>query len=129
MPSKLIWCCGCGKDVEARLTDGSETYPHRKDLYELPFWKCDTCKNFVGCHHKTKNRTQPLGNIPTKALKNARQQIHKILDPIWQTGFMPRGGVYSLIADRMGIKQYHTAEIKTIEDARAVYLIVKGIMK
>lgn len=25
--TKNIWCCGCGAYVDARLTDGSETYP------------------------------------------------------------------------------------------------------
>ena len=44
-----ILCCGCGGEkVQARLTHGSEIYPHRKDLYSLPFWKCDACGNFVG---------------------------------------------------------------------------------
>ena len=81
-----IRCCGCQKKVEARLTDGSEIYPHRKDLYSLPFWKCDVCGNFVGCHHKTKNRTRPLGCIPTPEIKNARKHIHAILDPLWQSG-------------------------------------------
>lgn len=60
-----IYCTGCGKDVQARLTDGAERYPHRPDLYELPFWKCDTCGNYVGCHHKTRAPTKPLGCIAT----------------------------------------------------------------
>ncbi|WP_088260896.1 zinc-finger-containing protein [Fimbriiglobus ruber] len=122
-----LYCCGCQKDVQARLTDGREVYPHRPDLFGLPYWKCDTCGNYVGCHHKTKDRTRPLGNIPTKELKNARQHIHRILDPIWQNGKMPRGKVYAVIASQLGIAEYHTAEIKTIEDARRVYAIVKGL--
>ena len=69
-------------DVEVRLTNGAEIYPHRKDLSELPFWKCDTCGNFVGCHHKTGDPTKPLGVIPTSEIKRARQHIHRILDPI-----------------------------------------------
>lgn len=127
--TKLIYCCGCQTEVCARLTDGSEAYPHRIDLYELPFWKCDGCGNFVGCHHKTKDRTKPLGNIPTKELKNARQHIHKILDPIWKSGRMPRGKVYAKIAAAMGIAEYHTAEIKNIDDARKVYSIVRELTK
>lgn len=27
-----IYCTGCEEDVEARLTDGQERYPHRPDL-------------------------------------------------------------------------------------------------
>src|ERR1700761_6219812 len=93
-----IYCCKCEKEVEARLTDGREVYPHRPDLYSLPFWKCETCKNHVGCHHKTGNRTKPLGNIPFKELRDARQHIHKILDPIWKERGIPRGKVYAQIA-------------------------------
>lgn len=121
----ILYCCGCKKDVSARLTDGTETYSHRPDLGILPFWKCDSCGNFVGCHHKTKDRTRPLGNIPTKELKNARQHIHRILDPIWKDGNIPRGKVYADIAREAGLKEYHTAEIKTLEDARKIYAIVK----
>jgi hypothetical protein len=122
-------CCGCQREVLARLTDGLEVYPHRPDLSDLPFWKCDICGNHVGCHHKTKDRTRPLGNIPTKELKNARQHIHRILDPIWQHGTMPRGKLYSRIAKALGLVEYHTAEIKTIEQARTVYAVVRDIAR
>ena len=40
---------------------------------------------------------------------------------------MPRGKLYAIIARELGCEQYHTAEIKTIEEARKVYAIVKGI--
>lgn len=119
-----IFCCGCKKDVYARLTDGKEIYPHRPDLYFLPFWKCDTCRNFVGCHHKTKDRTKPLGNIPTPELKKARQHIHRILDPLWKNKIIPRGKIYAHISHSLGLKEYHTGEITSIETARKVYRIV-----
>jgi hypothetical protein len=63
--TQTIYCCGCKSEVQVRLTDGSEIYPHSPDLHHIPFWKCDACKNYVGCHWKTKDRTRPLGNIPT----------------------------------------------------------------
>lgn len=122
-----IWCCGCGKDVAARLTDGREIYPHRDDLHSLPFWKCDTCGNFVGCHHKTRNRTKPLGCIPTPAIRNARNHIHRCIDPLWKRGRISRRDLYQKIADGLGIAEYHTAEVRTIEDARKVYRIAKEI--
>lgn len=123
----MIFCCGCQKDVEARLTDGREIYPHRKDLYELPFWRCDDCKNYVGCHHKTRERTRPLGCIPTIEIKNARKHIHAILDPLWQTGeFGERDRLYQKISDRIGWS-YHTAKIRTIEEARQIYKIIKEL--
>jgi len=126
-----IYCCGCGSDTEARLTNGGEIYPHRNDLSHLPFWKCDFCDNYVGCHHKTKDRIKPLGNIPTKELRYARKKIHELFDPIWK-GSKNRGGcmnrkmAYKSLSLSLGY-EYHTAEIKTIEEARKVYLTVRDI--
>jgi hypothetical protein len=122
-----IYCCGCQKDVEARLTDGAEIYRSRPDLRLLPFWKCDGCGNHVGCHHKSHDRTRPLGNIPTKELRDARKHIHALLDPLWQTGKIKRGKLYAKLADGLGSKSYHTGELRTIEEARKVYLIAKSI--
>lgn len=125
---RKIFCCGCGEKVPARLTDGQEIYPHRLDLYTLPFWKCDDCGNFVGCHHKTADRTRPLGCIPTPEVKTARQHIHRILDPLWKSGRFTRGELYQWISNRIGY-EYHTAEIQSVEQARAVYRIVREIAK
>ncbi len=121
-----IHCCGCNTKIEARLTTGVEVYPHRGDLFDLPFWKCDICGNFVGCHHKTDNRTRPLGVIPTPDIKKARQEIHKILDPLWKDGGITRSKVYKLITERIGWK-YHTAKIRSIEEARDIYRIVRDL--
>lgn len=129
MDSRKLFCCGCQADVQTRLTDGTEIYPHRGDLAALPFWKCDACKNFVGCHHKTDTPTKPLGCIPTKELKSARQHIHRVLDPIWKGQVMSRKKLYRKVAERLGIEEYHTAEIRTIEEARQVYRIAQDIAK
>jgi len=124
----MIYCCKCEKKVEARLTDGSEIYPHRLDLWEIPFWKCDTCANYVGCHHKTTNPTNPLGNIPTPEIRKARSHIHALIDPLWKSGRFHRRNVYAMIAEKLGIKSYHTANIKSVEEAREVYRIAQDII-
>ena len=121
-----IHCCGCGDKVEARLTNGGEIYPHRQDLSSLPFWKCDTCGNFVGCHYKTKDRTRPLGCIPTPEIKNARQHIHALLDPIWQSKQISRSKLYKMISSKTG-RKYHTANIRSLEEAREVYRVIREI--
>ena len=121
-----IYCCGCSIEVPARLTDGSEIYPHRPDLHSLPFWKCGICGNHVGCHHKTPDRTRPLGNIPTKEIREARKHIHALLDPLWRSGTMKRGAVYGKLAKQLG-REYHTAEIRTVQEAREVYRAVKAL--
>ena len=89
-----IYCCKCLKNVDAELISGQGAYPQVNDelqqkLWHLPFWRCPTCKNFVGCHHKTKTPTKPLG---------------------W-------------IANKIGKSEFHTAEIRTIEEARLIYKI------
>jgi hypothetical protein len=118
-----IWCCGCECEVKAFHKTGKDIYPHRPDLATKQFWQCATCGNYVGCHPGGK---KPLGNIPTPELRNARSHVHAILDPIWKTKRMARGAIYAKISERIGY-QYHTGEIKTIEDARVVYRIVKEI--
>lgn len=126
MTTRSIYCCGCEKLVEARLTSGKEIYPKRNDLAALPFWRCDGCRNYVGCHHKTNKPTNPLGNIPTQEIRNARQHIHKLLDPLWEKGGHDRKELYAKISARLGW-QYHTAKIKSVEEARKVYAIIKEI--
>jgi hypothetical protein len=122
-----IYCCCCNKEVAARLTDGSEIYPHRRDLHFMPFWKCDQCGNYVGCHHKTKNRTRPLGYIPSPELKNARNHIHRLIDPVWKSKLCSRQMLYGKISKLLGY-EYHTAEIKTIEEARKVYRVAREVI-
>lgn len=120
-----IYCCECKKDVVARLTNGREIYPHRSDLYSHPFWKCDSCFNYVGCHHKTKSKTRPLGCIPNGELRSARQKIHALLDPIWKNGKAYRSAIYAALAKELGLKEYHTAEIKSVEEAAKVCEFLK----
>ena len=118
--AELLWCCSCAVDVNARLTNGAEVYPHRKDLAGLPFWRCDACGNWVGCHHKTKERTKPLGNIPSPELKKARSHIHELIDPLWRDKKIKRNELYKRMTEILGWN-YHTASLRTIDEARQAY--------
>ena len=123
-----IYCIACVNDVDARLTDGAEIYPHRPDLFSLPFWKCDKCGGFVVCHHKTKNRTAPLGNIPTNEIRQARKRIHAVLDPLWKNGSTTRKVLYSKLSEVLG-RQYHTAELRSIYECNLIESALKGLTK
>ena len=125
--AQQIHCCGCDKTVTARLTSGAEIYPHRKDLASLPFWKCPTCGNYVGCHHKTGQRLKPLGCIPTHEIRQLRQKIHAKLDPLWKNGVFGRKELYKIISKRAGTDIYHTAEIRSASEARKVLDILDQI--
>lgn len=120
-----IYCCACQKRVKARLTDGFEVYPHREDLAMLPFWKCDTCGNFVGCHHKTQDRTNPVGVIATPEIKRMRMAIHGVLDPLWKEKLIKRPKLYAMLAKALGKKEYHTADIRSLEEAKKVFALAK----
>lgn len=115
----LIHCCGCNKTTEANLVSGFEVYKHRKDLASLPFWQCPRCLNFVGCHHNTKDRTRPLGTIPTPEIKRLRMEIHSILDPMWKDGDIGRKELYSYLNKNLGY-DYHTASVNSKKEYEVV---------
>ena len=129
-----LWCCGCNNYVEAQLVGGDIIYPHRPDLYDLKFYQCPNCKNYVGTHKQWGKGTdgrrfniRALGCIPTAELKNARHHIHLILDPLWQgkrSGTRKR--IYKKISDALGY-EYHTGNTKTIDECRKVYRLIKQI--
>lgn len=121
-----IYCCTCAREVQARLTSGREIYPHRRDLADLPFWRCDTCRNHVGCHHKTDQPTRPLGCIPSAEISAARKRIHALIDPLWQSGRMKRREVYAVLGKALG-RQYHTAELRTMDEVRLVLAAAEGM--
>ena len=118
-----IFCCTCNKDVEAILVYGTDCYPHRKDLSSLKFYQCPVCKNFVGTH---KGTDRPLGVIASSAIKKERMKIHDIIDPLWKTRKIPRKEIYRQISSRLGY-EYHTANLRTVEDCRKVYSIALDI--
>lgn len=121
-----IYCCGCKKRVQARLTTGREIYPHRSDLRDIPFWKCDACQNYIGCHHKSRNKTQPLGSIPTAELRNLRTEIHKTLDPLWVSGKHSRKDIYQKLSKLLGY-EYHTGEVRSVEEAKKVLVFLSQL--
>lgn len=125
---KSIKCLGCNTVVKARLTTGYEVYTHRPDLHKLQLWKCDTCKNYVGTHSRNPHDTKPLGAIPTAAIRAARIQVHNILDPLWKSGRYTRTAVYTHLS-RVLDKDFHTANIESIEEAEEVIRLLNEIPK
>jgi hypothetical protein len=118
-----VYCCECKKEIEPRLKTGAQMYPHREDLYKLLFLQCIKCKNFVGVH---KGTTNPLGVIANQEIKNMRKKIHAVLDPIWKSGKIKRNELYKQLSDFLGWK-YHTANIKSMDQAKGVYLAVQKL--
>ena len=119
-----IFCVECQKDIKPKKVSGSMVYPLSPRLAHDSFWMCNSCKNFIGCHkNANKNKTRPLGVIANKELKQARIQLHNIIDPIWQSEKMKRGSVYAVISKELGYT-YHTGELRSVDEARKVWRIV-----
>jgi hypothetical protein len=121
-----IYCCGCETEVKAHLSKGDYVYPHRPDLFELPFWVCPDCDNYVGCHYKTSTPTKPLGVIPTPAIRNIRKKVHALIDPIWQSKQLTRKQVYSEMSKRLG-KSFHSAKIRTDQEAAHALAVANAL--
>ena len=133
-------CTHCGEP--ARLTDGTEVYPHRPDLSGLRFWLCDPCEARVGCHkagaktqHGASDGTLPLGTPANAELRRARMILHNDrLDPIWKGAaarkerYNLRRECYRLLSGRMGIpaEETHTA-LFTLEQCRDAWRALEGV--
>lgn len=122
----ILYCCHCGADVQATLITGRQAYPHRRDLAALPFWRHDACGNHVGCHHKTRDRTRPLGSIPGPAMRIKRSEVHRVLDPLWQRGGHSRHSLYARLSEVIG-REFHTAELRTPDEADRVLATLNAI--
>lgn len=131
--------------VPPRLTNGAEIYSHRRDLHGKPFWRCDACKGYVGCHPGT---TKALGTPADGPLRRARSLLHEErMDPIWKTAHMSpcyqhpmdekrrkaiqgaaRGRIYAWLQAKMGLtaEQCHTGMF-TIEQCRQAWALLNGV--
>lgn len=118
-----LYCVQCSTEVPAEKVTGEQVYPHRPDLYQLVFYKCPVCENFVGTHKAT---NEPLGCIPSKQLKQQRMMIHRVLDTLWKERIISRRKLYKQISSKLGY-EYHTGNIKSIDEAQQVLSIVQDI--
>lgn len=69
-----------------------------------------------------------IGNISTPEIRTSRRHIHAVLDDIWQNRWIPRGELYARISKVLGY-EYHTANIKTIEEAQTIHRLLLDIRK
>lgn len=115
-----IYCCGCERDVLARYVGGAEIYPDNYRLRKKKFYLCDDCGNYVGA----KYGGTPLGVIATAEIRSARIYVHRMLDPIWQTGRMTRTQIYKRVSAELGY-QFHTANITSVQEAHTIYNVIK----
>ena len=99
---KTLMCPYCGH--EALFVFGDIIYPHRRDLWKKPFWACEPCGAYVGCHPGTEN---PLGRLANSELRSAKVSVHAAFDPLWRSGRMSRNAAYRWLAENLGIEVRH----------------------
>lgn len=89
----------------SELVSGNVVYPHRKDLHAKPFWRCEPCGAYVGCHPNTE---RPLGRLADAQLRKAKMRAHAAFDPIWKLRKMNRSSAYHWLSKQLGIPQSET---------------------
>ena len=96
----------CGEcQQNCKLVGGKKIYPHRKDLYNLRFYKCPDCGAYAGCHGDS---TRPKGVPANKATRDARMRTHALFDPLWKgkkeiRRFASRKAAYKAMAADLGM--------------------------
>ena len=122
-----VICDYCGKPAE--LVTGATIFPHRYDLREKRFWRCDPCGAWVGTHEGTEN---PYGRLANEELRRAKQRAHRAFDPIWEIAMRgdgcsrhrARGRAYAWLSKELGvpIEQCHIGmfDLETCQRAAAI---------
>jgi len=103
---------------------GKEIYPHRSDLFNLNFYRCEPCKAYVGTH---KGTTQPLGRLANAELRKAKSEAHRAFDPLWRNKTISRTKAYKWLAKKldMPVKDCHIGMFN-VDQCRGVLEIMKS---
>lgn len=118
-----IFCRYCGDNLF--LQDNAKLYGGR------PFGKAYICENYPACDTYVgvhKGTTQPLGTPANAELREIRRRVHASLDPIWQSGKLPRSRLYRQMAALLynGARDYHTAWLDIADGREALALLEAG---
>ena len=113
-------CHYCGNPAE--LVTGRIIYPHRPDLFDLNFWRCEPCDAYVGCHKKQGDGSQPLGRLANAELRKAKNKAHAAFDPHWQGKKQSRSDAYAWLAKQLGmpVERTHIGEFDVDDCMRVV---------
>lgn len=111
-------CPYCGQP--SKLVGGEVIYPHRPDLYDKQFYRCEPCDAYVGCHGKTK---KPLGRLANAGLRKLKMAAHRSFDRLWKDGEMGRSDAYAWLAEQLDIPG-DECHIGMFDEARCKQVIV-----
>lgn len=129
-PKIKIYCCQSASIQVAKLFLAKEmqSKPNGSKQNSV-FWVCECCDNYVGCSRQSSGIIKPLGVVATPEIRLARIHIHNKLDAIWKLGYKSRTEIYEYLSDALSLDEYHTANIASIEQARATYRALNHLTK
>ncbi|OLP04559.1 zinc-finger-containing protein [Rhodoferax antarcticus] len=105
---KAVKCLYCG--AAAELKDAFVIY-RRLGLGHVYMCSGD-CDAYVGVHEGT---TKPKGSLANRELRELRQRVHAVFDPIWKQGGYERSELYEAAAKALGIAEFHVGEMRESE--------------
>lgn len=85
-------------------------------FYGCSAWRSTGCTGGIGCHPDGRS----LGVPADKETKRARIEAHTAFDGLWKGGRMSRGSAYRWLAQRMGLREVHMAELDKGDCRRVV---------
>ena len=90
-------CPYCGSECVIR---DSECIYGRSYGMALVCSRYPQCDSYVGCHRGT---SRPLGTPANATLRAARNEAHRLFDPMWKQRGMKRKEAYAWLAAKLGI--------------------------
>lgn len=99
--TRSVVCPYCNRP--AMLVSGTHIYPHRADLHERRYWRCDPCQAHVGTHRDSD--AEPLGRLANADLRQAKTKAHEAFDDLWRSGRMKRRQAYRWLAQQLQIDE------------------------
>ena len=136
---KPVTCTYCGN--EAELVMGDVVYPSNKRVHHKHFWLCEPCDAWVACHENSPS-LKPIGHLANKELREAKREVHRVFDVLWQSGYLRHlqergdfaskslctGIAYKWLAERIGIpaRNCHIG-VFTIEQCRQAVKICENL--
>lgn len=98
--------------TEAKWCNNKEVYGKQYGKSYMCYW-CKNCDAYVGCHENSKDA---LGTMAKKELRDLRQKVHSLFDPLWKGGFYPRRQAYRYLKEKMGIKNSFDCHIGKFDE-------------
>ena len=123
---RRVYCLGCNRLVKALLVKGVDVEPNVNLIADDFFYQCSTCKGYVGCHKNAKNRTEPLGVIPSEHIRQARLRVYNGFCIVAEHHKCTIAVIYKKLAKKIG-KRITIAKIKSNDEAIDILKILDEI--